>query len=337
MAGSSRKDPMLENLFNKRPYVSFVVCARNDNYGGNFIQRLQMFLDNLCYLCNKYTLKSELIIVEWNPPKENKKLKHEINWLSSEYFKVRFLEVPPILHRKIQNSNKMPIFEYIAKNVGIRRAKGEYILATNPDIIYSKSLIKYLAKKRLKNNAFYRIDRYDVKNIQLDSYDAKSIESNLKNNCIRLNTLGITIKIKNNAPFLRAQNLSLRNAKKKIKEQKKVGIDLVEFNIHTNASGDFLLMRKQNWFKLKAYPEIPTHSFIDSYMCVIAASSGLKQIILPKSLLLFHLEHNRPTANRPLTSYEIFEKESKKMLTIRKPIINNNKHWGLSQFTLKGS
>lgn len=328
---------MLENLFKKSPHISFIVCARNDNYGGNFTQRFQIFFDNLCNLCNKHQLKSELIVVEWNPPKANKKLINEIKRLTSEYLRVRFVEVSPALHKKIPNNSKIPIFEYIAKNVGIRRAKGKYILATNPDVIYSESLIKYLAKRDLENNAFYRIDRYDVKNIQLDNYDTKSLALTLKKNCIRLNTLGVTVKMKSNLSFIQAQNLALRNARKKIKDQKKLGIDLVEFNIHTNASGDFFLTRKQNWFKLRGYPEVPTHSFIDSYMCVIAASSGLKQIILPKSLHLFHLEHERPTANRPLTSYENFEEESKNMLIKHKPIIRNNTNWGLLQYPLKES
>ena len=50
----------------------------------------------------------------------------------------------------------------IAKNVGIRRARGEFILATNIDIVFSDELIKFLAARRLEKGRMYRIDRTDV-------------------------------------------------------------------------------------------------------------------------------------------------------------------------------
>src|SRR5207245_3974337 len=63
---------------------------------------------------------------------------------------------------RLPNSARMPIFEYIAKNVGIRRARGEYVLITNPDIVFTQELIRYFAARGLRGDAFYRVDRYDV-------------------------------------------------------------------------------------------------------------------------------------------------------------------------------
>ena len=56
----------------------------------------------------------------------------------------------------------MPIFEYIAKNVGIRRANGEFVLVTNPDVLYNRPLLSLFAKRRLERDRYYRADRYDV-------------------------------------------------------------------------------------------------------------------------------------------------------------------------------
>jgi hypothetical protein len=54
--------------------------------------------------------------------------------------------------------------EYFAKNVGIRRARGEYVLVTNPDILISGELISALAINPTLLNPFsyYRLDRHDL-------------------------------------------------------------------------------------------------------------------------------------------------------------------------------
>ena len=50
----------------------------------------------------------------------------------------------------------------IAKNAGIRRARGQFVLATNIDILFSDELMEYLAARRLERGRMYRIDRHDV-------------------------------------------------------------------------------------------------------------------------------------------------------------------------------
>jgi hypothetical protein len=57
----------------------------------------------------------------------------------------------------------------IAKNTGIRRARGEFVLATNLDIVFSPELMRFLADRRLERGAMYRMDRYDVANAIPDS------------------------------------------------------------------------------------------------------------------------------------------------------------------------
>src|SRR6516165_4483839 len=50
----------------------------------------------------------------------------------------------------------------IAKNVGLRRARGRYLLATNIDILFSDELCRFLARRELRPGLMYRIDRLDV-------------------------------------------------------------------------------------------------------------------------------------------------------------------------------
>jgi hypothetical protein len=54
------------------------------------------------------------------------------------------------------------LYQRIGKNVGIRRARGQFCAATNIDILFSNELTDFLAKEALKAYSLYRIDRYDA-------------------------------------------------------------------------------------------------------------------------------------------------------------------------------
>ena len=56
------------------PYISVVVTTRNDNYGENMRRRLDMFVQGLDQCQQKYPGLFELVIVEWNPPKDQQSL-----------------------------------------------------------------------------------------------------------------------------------------------------------------------------------------------------------------------------------------------------------------------
>jgi len=142
--------------------VSFIVTSRNDNHGGDMLRRFAVFTDALLEQANRHSLSGELIVVEWNPP-QGPRL-HDALKLSvkSDCFAIRFIEVPFEAHRRIRNSDVIPLFQMIAKNVGVRRARGKFIVATNPDLLFSDSLISFLASDELRQDVMYRIDRRDV-------------------------------------------------------------------------------------------------------------------------------------------------------------------------------
>ena len=147
----------------REPYISLVVAARNDDHGGNMLARMQAMLDSWIGPAEHYGLSSEIVIVEWNPPADRPRLKNLLRWVSPpECCQVRFIEVPPELHARFQNAASIPLHQMIAKNVGIRRARGEFVLATNLDIIFSAELMEFMAERRLESGTMYRIDRWDV-------------------------------------------------------------------------------------------------------------------------------------------------------------------------------
>jgi hypothetical protein len=148
----------------KTPYLSVVVAARNDNHGGNMLRRMQIFVNGVLEQCRRYQLDAELIIVEWNPPTDNPPLAEALSWnISDSPCTVRIIEVSSEIHQRLNYSQSLPLFQMIAKNVGIRRAKGEFVLATNIDLLFSDELFSFLASRQMKVGKIYRLDRYDVR------------------------------------------------------------------------------------------------------------------------------------------------------------------------------
>jgi len=74
----------------------------------------------------------------------------------------------------------------IAKNVGIRRARGRYVLATNVDVILSDELMRSLRPGRLDPQCLYRADRHDV-DIRPQTRDALTdLLTDCRDNVVRI-------------------------------------------------------------------------------------------------------------------------------------------------------
>lgn len=145
------------------PYLSVVVTSRNDNHGGTLLRRMQIFTDCLIAQCKRHDLSAELIVVEWNPPLDRPPLASALRWpADSGPCAVRFITVPPEIHQRYRHGVHLPLYQMIAKNVGIRRARGEFILATNIDVILNDELAAFIAQRNLQRGTMYRIDRTDA-------------------------------------------------------------------------------------------------------------------------------------------------------------------------------
>lgn len=145
------------------PYLSVVVTARNDDHGGNLLGRMQAFVNGLLMQCERYRVPTELVLVEWNPLVDRAGLAEALDWSKRNAFAdVRIITVPHEIHRRLKHWEALPLYQMIAKNVGIRRARGEFVLATNIDLLFSNELFEYLAGRRLEHGKMYRVDRWDV-------------------------------------------------------------------------------------------------------------------------------------------------------------------------------
>lgn len=294
----------MPDAIENRPYVSFVVTGRNDDYGGNFLPRMQAFVNVLLSLCDKHGLSAELVVVDWNPPEDKPPLWKVLDWPKDlKAGRVRSIGVSHDIHRRLANSARMPMFEYIAKNVGIRRARGEYLLATNPDLLYSDALMRFLASRQLSRNCFYRIDRYDISEPVPPHLSVEELLKFCAGHVTKVHTI--------NVPVVPETRLSPQR-------------------LHMGAPGDFLLMAREHWHHLRGYPEFKSSSVIDCYACHMAAALGLQQCVLKSPLRIYHQEHDRSELHkRPRTDMWRYRREVMRMIELGRPTVFNGEDWGL--------
>jgi hypothetical protein len=144
------------------PHLSVVAVSRNDDHGGDLQGRMQHFVNGFIAQCRKHRLNAELILVEWNPPVERAPLEDSLEWPADfGPVSVRVVTVSPELHASLPHASALALFQMIGKNVGIRRARGRYVLATNIDILLDDATVLYL-RDRLQDGTLLRADRYDV-------------------------------------------------------------------------------------------------------------------------------------------------------------------------------
>jgi hypothetical protein len=189
-------------MIDSGPYLSVVATARNDDHGGNPLYRMQLFIDGLIAQCDRYRLPTELVLVEWNPPPDRPRLAEVIEWPHSEgWCSVRIVEVPGERHGQLAHADRLPLFQMIGKNVGIRRARGEFVLATNIDILFSDQLMRYLAERSLDDEHVYRVDRVDVP-AEIDrSWPIEKQLQFCRDNAIRINYYNATIDLVTGAKY----------------------------------------------------------------------------------------------------------------------------------------
>jgi hypothetical protein len=184
-----------------RPYLSVIVTSRNDDHGGNLLKRMQYFVDGWLYQAKKFDLPCELIIVEWNPPPERPPLAEALRWADPGPCTVRIMEVPRRIHHRFKTADRLPLFQFIAKNAAIRRARGDYLLCTNIDILFSDEMMAFLAARRLRPDRIYRNDRYDVPFDIPAGLTIPQILEFCARNVLRVNRRSVTIHLENNSIY----------------------------------------------------------------------------------------------------------------------------------------
>ena len=136
----------------KRPKVSVVFVGRNDDFVADNEARVRAMIE-----WNSQILCDEMIFVEWNPIMDRPFLSLG---LTRDYPHLRAYVVHPEIHAQLCDHPRMPVLEEFGKNVGIRRAKHEYICVTNCYIFWDQN-VKRIARL-LKRDSIFRTRRVEL-------------------------------------------------------------------------------------------------------------------------------------------------------------------------------
>ena len=136
--------------------LSAIIISRNDNYGGNLIERATYAINSAI---NTY---DEVIYVDWNSEthsllydvKDNLQLKGNL-----KHFVITS-EIASLMTNNDPHAQKC--CEVLARNIGIRRATGDYIISTNIDIIHPKREDIEKVINENDNNTFITLSRREI-------------------------------------------------------------------------------------------------------------------------------------------------------------------------------
>jgi hypothetical protein len=180
----------------------------------------------------------ELVFVEWRSVRGRELLG---DWLRTELPEIAprltTCEVDERYDAAFSQNPRLELHEFIAKNVGIRRAAGSYILTTSTDIFLSADIVNLIARRMLRPMVVYRATRVDLRS-HLDPTNVDESALSDPRNWATVNLL--------QPPFL------------------------------TEASGDFLLLDRFSFCALRGFNEVfRVASHVDANFCYHAARQGM--------------------------------------------------------------
>ena len=261
-----------------KPYVSVVIVGRNDDYGQDFVIRINTFVRSLDYQVRDHADLWELVIVEWNPLPDRDPLAKVIDPVHN--LAVRVITVPADLHYSIGST--APVLEFHAKNVGIRRAQGDFVLVANPDILFTQDLIDEISHRRLRTDTVYRTDRYDFDTLGIGDVAASDLIDFALDRAFTVHAMSGLASVSWSV------NPDQRDWARLPRSQIEPGI------WHTNGCGDFMLVAREVFYTVRGLYETLEHRWhIDSISLFRFAVARLHQHVFTAPLCVFHQHHDR--------------------------------------------
>jgi hypothetical protein len=279
----------------EEPVISLTYISRNDRHGGDLLGRIQVAVDALVEYRDRFGLNSELNFVEWNPPTGKPYLYDTIECPGD--YPLRWFVVPHEIHRQFKYWEQFGLWHQLGQNVGFRRARGDWLMNCSHDIVFSEEMAQWLANEDFSGSYFYRAVRVDS---ELDCQPGRTTHERVE------------------------------EMKRRVVKTNKVRGP----GLFTKASGDFILISRKSYHKIKGYVEWTTDGmYTDGLLLYCASAIGLRQAILKP--VIYHVEHGKDRGSvtfvdRPHMKHNYYKSICAYIMRTGKPLDVNTDNWGLA-------
>jgi hypothetical protein len=147
------------------PLLTLVLTGRNDSYGGDFNARLFRTLRFNHRELKARNIAHEIVFVEWAPPGDGPLLADLVFDAVPELDRdaCSWYVVDPLYQQTLSLNPRLEYLEFVAKNVGVRRARGTFVLTSNCDVFLGRRVLEVLEQGALSPGILYRAPRHDLK------------------------------------------------------------------------------------------------------------------------------------------------------------------------------
>ena len=245
--------------------LSAVVVTRNDNYGGDLNDRATYCLNSLIDTFD------EVILIDWNSP-NNRPLLWDIDKNIKFRGNLKHIVITPEVASMLTNEDPhaQVCCETLGRNIGIRRATGDYIVSTNIDVIAPRrDQLEKTINNDLNTSTFYTISRRHIEWKDIEGFHGGERKYD---------------------DWEELRNHLIENSEERKYEEKVVDGD--DYSI-VNCCGDFQLAHRDIWDEIRGFEEELIYVlYSDTNVQKKAVKHGfeLKAIYSPA---LFHIYHGK--------------------------------------------
>ena len=324
-------------------WLSIVVVARNDEDGS----RIDRFLTHLAGQVSGYSMDTsgsssadsmlEVIVVEWNPPDGRQRLSTTLDVPDNLRDRLRVISVPKTVQEEMENETGVLAFDYVAKNVGIRRAHGKFVLATDVDVLFSNALVRFMLGMdgSLVEGTAFVIDLHEIADLSGPVSEAtlreatRTVRANAVDGLVTAMPADVgTFAVSGQEAVLDIPDPSTYWAAIDAIPQHQNVPQVPETcaNVHLiNKRGHFLLMDRFSWhIALQGFAELPDVLSVDNLAMVTAAAVGMRQQVLLPPMLAFRTKQTEDAAQVSV------EEPCEQHVPRRIRLVVNTDEWGLA-------
>ena len=152
-----------------------VLVGRNDNYGNYLIERATYSLNTIVHQLD------QVIFVDWATDDRKPTLPEEIKDGLTKKDNFYFIKITPDQAKEWtkHDPEAQVVCEVLARNIGLRRLSTDYLISTNPDIIfpYRKYFDGVISKEIFLTAALRSISLYDIRELGTPQEYSKVIDA----------------------------------------------------------------------------------------------------------------------------------------------------------------